>query len=135
MKPTVVIALGGNAILQRGETLSAQNQYKNITQVAEVVAGLVKNYRVVIVHGNGPQVGLLALQGALDQQTPAYPLDILVAETQGMLGYMIAQTLEQKESIPQVVTLLTRIQVEADDPAFQHPSKFIGPVYLPRSAT
>lgn len=131
MKPTVVIALGGNAILQRGETLSAQNQYKNITQVGEVVAGLVKNYRVVIVHGNGPQVGLLALQGALDQQTPAYPLDILVAETQGMLGYMIAQTLEQKESIPQVVTLLTRIQVEADDPAFQHPSKFIGPVYLP----
>ncbi|MCE9912355.1 carbamate kinase, partial [Hafnia paralvei] len=82
MKPTVVIALGGNAILQRGETLSAENQYKNITQVAEVVAGLVKNYRVVIVHGNGPQVGLLALQGALDQQTPAYPLDILVAETQ-----------------------------------------------------
>jgi len=131
MKPTVVIALGGNAILQRGEVLSAQNQYKNIAQVAEVVAGLVKNYRVVIVHGNGPQVGLLALQGALDQQTPAYPLDILVAETQGMLGYMIAQSLGQKENIPQVVSLLTRIEVEANDPAFQQPSKFIGPVYLP----
>lgn len=131
MKKTLVMALGGNALLQRGEVLSAENQYKNIGLVAEVVTTLSKDYRVVIVHGNGPQVGLLALQNLACNVSPAYPLDILVAETQGMLGYMIAQTLGQQPDMQPVSTLLTRIEVDGDDPAFQTPSKYIGPVYQP----
>lgn len=131
MRKTLVIALGGNALLQRGEVLSADNQYKNIEQVAEVVATLSRDYSVVIVHGNGPQVGLLALQNLACDVAPAYPLDILVAETQGMLGYMIAQKLSLKSDMPPVSTLLTRIEVNGDDPAFQAPGKFIGPVYSP----
>lgn len=131
MKKTLVIALGGNALLQRGEVLSAENQYKNIGLVAEVVATLSKDYRVVIVHGNGPQVGLLALQNLACDVAPAYPLDILVAETQGMVGYMIAQKLGQIPTMPPVSTLLTRIEVHGDDPAFSVPGKYIGPVYQP----
>ena len=135
MKRTVVIALGGNALLQRGETMSAENQYKNIGLVAEVVAVLSQDYRVVMVHGNGPQVGLLALQNLACDVAPAYPLDVLVAETQGMIGYMIAQRLDQQPRTPPVSTLLTRIEVHADDPAFQTPGKFIGPVYAPKEET
>ncbi len=131
MKKTLVIALGGNALLQRGEVLSAENQYKNIGLVGDVVATLSKDYRVVIVHGNGPQVGLLALQNLSCDTAPAYPLDILVAETQGMLGYMITQKLGQLPAMPPVSTLLTRIEVQGDDPAFQVPGKYIGPVYAP----
>ncbi|GDX07442.1 carbamate kinase [Buttiauxella sp. A111] len=131
MKKTLVIALGGNALLQRGEVLSAENQYKNIGLVADVVATLSQDYRVVIVHGNGPQVGLLALQNLACDVAPAYPLDILVAETQGMVGYMIAQKLGQIPAMPPVSTLLTRIEVHGDDPAFSVPGKYIGPVYQP----
>ncbi|AWH87579.1 carbamate kinase [Limnobaculum parvum] len=131
MKKTLVIALGGNALLQRGEVLSAQNQYKNIEQVASVVAALAPEYRLVIVHGNGPQVGLLALQNQACDLTPPYPLDILVAETQGMLGYMIAQTLGQRPRMPMISCLLTRIEVDPADIAFNEPSKFIGPIYQP----
>lgn len=131
MKKTLVIALGGNALLQRGEVLSAENQYKNIGLVADVVATLSMDYRVVIVHGNGPQVGLLALQNLACDVAPAYPLDILVAETQGMVGYMIAQKLGQIPAMPPVSTLLTRIEVHGDDPAFSVPGKYIGPVYQP----
>lgn len=131
MKKTLVIALGGNALLQRGEVLSAENQYKNIGLVADVVATLSQDYRVVIVHGNGPQVGLLALQNLACDAAPAYPLDILVAETQGMVGYMIAQKLGQIPAMPPVSTLLTRIEVHGDDPAFSVPGKYIGPVYQP----
>ncbi|NIY47611.1 carbamate kinase [Cedecea colo] len=131
MKKIVVIALGGNALLQRGEIMSAENQYKNVSLVAEVVAVLSQDYRVVIVHGNGPQVGLLALQNLACDVAPAYPLDVLVAETQGMVGYMIAQRLDQQPCTSPVSTLLTRIEVHADDPAFQSPEKFIGPVYAP----
>ncbi|MBW7981763.1 carbamate kinase [Enterobacillus tribolii] len=131
MKKTIVIALGGNALLQRGETLSAENQYRNIEQVAGVVSELSREYRVVIVHGNGPQVGLLALQNLSCAEFPAYPLDVLVAQTQGMLGYMIAQVLERRPGMPPVATLLTRVEVDPADPAFHTPSKFIGPVYAP----
>ncbi|MBK5142682.1 carbamate kinase [Budviciaceae bacterium BWR-B9] len=131
MKKTLVIALGGNALLQRGEVLSAQNQYKNIEQVASVVAALAPKYRIVIVHGNGPQVGLLALQNQACDLAPPYPLDILVAETQGMLGYMITQTLGQMSNMPTISSLLTRIEVDPADIAFNDPSKFIGPVYPP----
>ena len=129
MKKTIVIALGGNALLARGEALSAENQYRNIAQIADVVASLSQEYQVVIVHGNGPQVGLLALQNQAYSDSPALPLDVLVAETQGMLGYMIAQVLGSRAGIPPVVTLLTRVEVDAADPAFRQPGKYIGPVW------
>ncbi|EPN6629198.1 carbamate kinase [Raoultella ornithinolytica] len=129
MKKTIVIALGGNALLARGEALSAENQYRNIAQIADVVASLSQEYQVVIVHGNGPQVGLLALQNQAYSDSPAWPLDVLVAETQGMLGYMIAQVLGSRAGISPVVTLLTRVEVDAADPAFRQPGKYIGPVW------
>ncbi|THE38029.1 carbamate kinase [Raoultella ornithinolytica] len=129
MKKTIVIALGGNALLARGEALSAENQYRNIAQIADAVASLSQEYQVVIVHGNGPQVGLLALQNKAYSDSPAWPLDVLVAETQGMLGYMIAQVLGSRAGIPPVVTLLTRVEVDAADPAFRQPGKYIGPVW------
>lgn len=129
MKKTIVIALGGNALLARGEALSAENQYRNIAQIADAVASLSQEYQVVIVHGNGPQVGLLALQNQAYSGSPAWPLDVLVAETQGMLGYMIAQVLGSRAGIPPVVTLLTRVEVDAADPAFRQPGKYIGPVW------
>lgn len=128
---TLVIALGGNALLQRGAVLSAENQYKSIALIAEAIGELAKKYRIAIVHGNGPQVGLLALQNLAYRDVPPYPLDILVAETQGMIGYMIAQQLSAHHPEQPVSTLLTRILVDAQDAAFSQPSKFIGPVYPP----
>lgn len=128
----IVIALGGNAISKRNESLTVENQYRNIHATTKLIAKLAGKYRLVIVHGNGPQVGLLALQNAAYQAVPAYPLDILVAQTQGMLGYMIGQSLQQQETVKQVVTLLTQVEVASDDPAFSNPTKFIGPVYDPK---
>jgi carbamate kinase len=93
-KPTLVVALGGNALLKRGEPLEAEIQRQNIEQAARTIAGLTEQWRVVLVHGNGPQVGLLALQNsAYDKVTP-YPLDVLGAESQGMIGYMLQQALK-----------------------------------------
>lgn len=129
---TLVIALGGNALLQRGAVLSAENQYKSIGLIAEAIGELAKKYRIAIVHGNGPQVGLLALQNLAYRDVPPYPLDILVAETQGMIGYMISQQLSAHHPEQPVSTLLTRILVDAADTAFSQPSKFIGPVYAPQ---
>lgn len=131
---TLVLALGGNALLQRNEILSAENQYKNIAAVAKVVKVLSEDYNVVIVHGNGPQVGLLSLQNLAYEETPAYPLDILVAETQGMLGYMITQSLGQESGMPLVSSILTRVLVDTGDLAFKDPTKFIGPVYNEQTA-
>lgn len=128
----IVIALGGNAISKRNESLTVENQYRNIHATTKLIAKLAGKYRLVIVHGNGPQVGLLALQNAAYQAVPAYPLDILVAQTQGMLGYMIGQSLQQQETVKQVVALLTQVEVASDDPAFSNPTKFIGPVYDPK---
>lgn len=128
----IVIALGGNAISKRNESLTVENQYRNIHATTKLIAKLAGKYRLVIVHGNGPQVGLLALQNAAYQAVPAYPLDILVAQTQGMLGYMIGQSLQQQETVKQVVTLLTQVEVAREDPAFSNPTKFIGPVYDPK---
>lgn len=128
---TLVIALGGNALLQRGEVLSAENQYRSISLIADAVGKLAKKYRIAIVHGNGPQVGLLALQNLAYRDVPPYPLDILVAESQGMIGYMLAQQLSAYHPAQPVSTLLTRVLVDSNDPAYQQPSKFIGPVYQP----
>ncbi|HEY9038336.1 MAG TPA: carbamate kinase [Roseovarius sp.] len=127
----VVAALGGNALLERGQPLTAANQRANARIAATSLAEIVRaGHDLVITHGNGPQVGLLALQGAAYKPDEAYPLDVLGAETGGMIGYMIEQELENAldHSRP-VATLLTQVIVDARDPAFQNPTKYIGPVY------
>ncbi len=127
----VVAALGGNALLRRGEPLTAENQRANVHAAAAALAEIVRaGHQLVITHGNGPQVGLLALQGAAYKPDEAYPLDVLGAETGGMIGYMIEQELENVlgHETP-VATLLTQVVVDDRDPAFQNPTKFIGPVY------
>ena len=126
----VVVALGGNALRRRGQALTAENQRENVRIAAEALAPIAKEHELVVSHGNGPQVGLLALQGAAYKPDEAYPLDVLGAETEGMIGYMIEQ--EMGNLLPQEVpfaTILTMIEVDGADPAFQQPTKFIGPVY------
>lgn len=126
----IVVALGGNALLKRGEPMTAEVQRGNVRRAAEALAPITKDHQLVISHGNGPQVGLLALQGAAYKPEEAYPLDILGAETEGMIGYMIEQ--EMGNLLPFEVpfaTLLTMVEVDGDDPAFQNPTKFVGPVY------
>jgi len=124
-----VIALGGNALLQRGQALEAENLYKNALEATTHIAKLAKNHGIVIVHGNGPQIGLLALQSAAYTKVKPYPFDILGAESQGMIGYVLQQGL--KNALPErnTVTLLTQVLVDQDDKAFQYPSKPIGPTY------
>jgi len=127
----IVAALGGNALLKRGEPLTAEAQRTNVRKAATSLAELVRaGHRLVITHGNGPQVGLLALQGAAYKPEEAYPLDVLGAETGGMIGYMIEQELENALGHDRpVATLLTQVVVDPNDPAFANPTKFIGPVY------
>ena len=121
MKKKIVIALGGNALLQRGDILSAENQQRSIKAFAKMVAALASDYQPIIVYGNGPQVGLLALQNAAYTDSPAWPLDILVAESQGMIGASIAQDLTHHVQTVPVSTLMTRVEVDARDPAFALP--------------
>lgn len=126
----IVVALGGNALLKRGEPMTAEVQRRNIRVAAEAMAPVAKEHQLVISHGNGPQVGLLALQGAAYKPDEAYPLDVLGAETEGMIGYMIEQ--EMGNLLPFEVpfaTLLTMVEVDGNDPAFKDPTKFVGPVY------
>ncbi|MCC7181285.1 MAG: carbamate kinase [Acidobacteria bacterium] len=126
----VVAALGGNALLRRGEPLTVENQRRNVRVAAEALAPVARDHRLVIGHGNGPQVGLLALQAAAYDRTGAYPLDVLGAQTEGMIGYMIEQ--ELGNLLPperSFATLLTMVEVDPEDPAFANPTKFIGPVY------
>ncbi|WP_025823738.1 amino acid kinase family protein, partial [Shewanella marina] len=108
-KPTVVVALGGNALLCRGEPLDADIQRKNVGTAAQAIAALIQDWNVVLVHGNGPQVGLLALQNAAYKEVKAYPLDILGAETQGMIGYLLMQELRNVLPETAVTTLLTQV--------------------------
>lgn len=128
-KPILVVALGGNALLKRGEPLEAATQQKNCVLAADVIARLAEQWRVVLVHGNGPQVGLLALQNSAYPAVAPYPLDVLGAETQGMIGYMLQQALKNRLPQQQVSTLLTQVVVDENDPAFRQPTKYIGPVY------
>ena len=128
-KPTVVVALGGNALLRRGEPLEADIQRKNIATAAKTIALIAQEYNVVLVHGNGPQVGLLALQNSAYTKVSPYPLDVLGAESQGMIGYMLIQELKNLMPSRNVTALLTQVQVDPEDPAFANPTKFIGPVY------
>ena len=127
----VVAALGGNALLKRGEPLTAEVQRNNVQIAARSLAAVVRaGHDLVVTHGNGPQVGLLALQGASYKPDEAYPLDVLGAETEGMIGYMIEQELENAlEHDRPVATLLTQVVVDPRDPAFEKPTKFVGPVY------
>jgi carbamate kinase len=131
----VVVALGGNALLRRGEPLTADNQRQNIKIAAKALAPIAREHELVISHGNGPQVGLLALQGAAYKPEETFPLDILDAETEGMIGYLIEQELGNLLADERrCATLLTQIEVDPDDPAFNHPSKPIGPVYTETEA-
>jgi carbamate kinase len=127
----VVAALGGNALLKRGEKLSAENQRANVKTAAAALAGIVRaGHRLVVTHGNGPQVGLLALQSAAGPVDSQYPLDVLGAESEGMIGYLIEQ--ELRNALPErrlFATLLTQSVVDPADPAFKKPTKPIGPVY------
>jgi len=126
----VVVALGGNALLRRGQELSAENQRDNIRKAAEQLAAIHKNHELVIAHGNGPQVGLAALMDAAYTDVGPYPLDVLGAKTVGMIGYVIEQ--ELGNIIPfedHIVTVLTQILVDPTDPAFRNPTKPVGPVY------
>ena len=126
----IVVALGGNALLRRGQDLTAENQRENVRVAAKALAPIAKEHQLVISHGNGPQVGLLALQGAAYKADEAYPLDVLGAETEGMIGYMIEQELGNLLPFETpFATILTMIEVDHNDPAFANPSKFIGPVY------
>ncbi len=126
----IVVALGGNALLKRGQPMTAEVQRANVRVAAEAIAPLAQSHQVVISHGNGPQVGLLALQGAAYKPDEAFPLDVLGAETEGMIGYMIEQELGNllPFDIP-FATVLTMVEVDPDDPGFQNPTKFVGPVY------
>jgi carbamate kinase len=126
---TIVIALGGNALLRRGEPLAAEIQRQNISIAAKAIAEIAKSNQVVITHGNGPQVGLLALQAEAYPEVTPYPLDVLDAETEGMIGYLLEQELGNYLPEHQIVTVLTQIEVDPLDPSFQHPTKFIGPIY------
>lgn len=131
----LVIALGGNALLRRGEAMTAQNQRDNVRVACLQIAKVAPGVELVIAHGNGPQVGLLALQGnAFDAANP-YPLDVLGAETEGMIGYMIEQELGNllPFEVP-FATILTQVEVDSADPAFKHPTKPIGPVYAREEA-
>ena len=128
-RPLVVVALGGNALLRRGEPLDACAQRRNVEHAAAAIAELAAGHRVVVTHGNGPQVGLLALQSEACAEAPAYPLDVLGAESEGMIGYMLEQALHGKLGEASSCTLLTEVLVDPEDPAFTAPSKPIGPVY------
>jgi carbamate kinase len=126
----ILVALGGNALLKRGEPMTAEVQRANVRTAARALAPVAGRHQLVLSHGNGPQVGLLALQAAAFKDVEAYPLDLLGAQTEGMIGYLIEQELGNllPAEVP-FATILTMVEVDADDPAFADPAKFVGPVY------
>ncbi len=126
----VVVALGGNALLKRGEPMTAENQRPNVRAAAPALAAVAEEHQLVLSHGNGPQVGLLALQAAAYTEVDPYPLDVLGAQTEGMIGYVLEQELGNvmPPEVP-LATILTMVEVDPDDPAFDDPTKFVGPIY------
>jgi carbamate kinase len=128
----IVIALGGNALLKRGQILSVENQRANMRAVAEALARGCRGHEIVIVHGNGPQVGLLALEANAYKAVAPYPLDVLGAESQGMIGYIIAQELRNARVDWPIAAFMTQTLVDENDPAFNKPTKPIGPIYTVR---
>jgi carbamate kinase len=131
----IVVALGGNALLKRGEPMTADVQRENIRTAARALAPVAAKHELVLAHGNGPQVGLLALQASAYKDVEAYPLDVLGAQTEGMIGYMIEQELGNllPFEVP-FATILTMVEVDPQDPAFKNPTKFVGPVYTKEEA-
>ena len=131
----VVVALGGNALLKRGEPMTAENQRTNVRSAAPALAAVAEEHELVLSHGNGPQVGLLALQAAAYTEVEAYPLDILGAQTEGMIGYVLEQELGNvmPPEAP-LATILTMVEVDPADPAFEDPTKFVGPIYTKAEA-
>ncbi len=125
----IVVALGGNALSKRGQALEAQVQRDNVKVAVQSIARIVGEHRVIITHGNGPQIGLLALQNDAYKEVSPYALDLLGAETDGLIGYLLQQELNNLLPEHHVVTLLTQTVVDANDPAFHSPDKFVGPIY------
>jgi carbamate kinase len=126
----VVVALGGNALIQRGQPMTADVQRANVKVAAEGLARIAGEHQLIVSHGNGPQVGLLALQAAAYPDVEPYPLDILGAETQGMIGYMLEQELGNRLPFETpLATILSMVEVDPQDPAFEDPTKFVGPIY------
>jgi carbamate kinase len=130
----VVVALGGNALLRRGESAEAETQRRNVLEAASALAAAASEHELVVTHGNGPQVGLLALEADAYKAVSPYPLDVLGAESQGMIGYLLVQALGNELPDRDVVAVLTQVVVNAADPAFRQPTKPIGPVYSEREA-
>lgn len=131
----LVVAIGGNALLRRDQALTAENQLENVKRAAVQLAHVAEAHQMVLTHGNGPQVGLLALQGAAYAAVETYPLDVLDAQTEGMIGYLLEQELTNLLPVGRIVaTLLSRVEVDLHDPAFEHPTKPIGPVYTQEEA-
>lgn len=129
-KPTIVVALGGNALLRRSDPMTAEAQRANVKIAARALAPLTDAYNLVLAHGNGPQVGLLALQAAAYVDVEPYPLDVLGAQTQGMIAYMVEQELGNLLPFEKpLATVLTMVEVDPMDPAFDDPTKFVGPGY------
>ncbi len=128
----IVVALGGNALLKRTDPMTAEAQRANVRVAAQQLAPLALEHELVLAHGNGPQVGLLALQAAAYDAGNPYPLDVLGAGTEGMIGYMVEQELGNLLPFEKpIATLLTMVEIDPDDPAFDNPTKFVGPVLSP----
>jgi carbamate kinase len=127
----VVVALGGNALLQRNEQPDAVIQRHHVRQAAAALAPLTAGHQLVLCHGNGPQVGMLALESQADTSlSQPYPLDVLVAQTQGMIGYWLVQELSDAGVAQPAACVISQTVVDASDPAFGHPTKFIGAVQV-----
>jgi carbamate kinase len=126
----ILIAVGGNALLKRGEPMTAEIQRANVRIAAQALAPIAEQHQLIVAHGNGPQVGLLALQAAAFKEVETYPLDLLGAQTEGMVGYLVEQELGNLlgADVP-LATILTMVEVDTTDPAFANPTKFVGPVY------
>ncbi len=139
-KPVVVIALGGNALIQKGQKGTIPEQFENLRTPVQQIASLSEQYDIIITHGNGPQVGNILIQQEATDEVPKLPLEILVAQTQGQIGYMIESALDEAlmkigvEHHP-LVSLITYVVVDKDDPAFQHPTKPVGPAFNAEEAT
>jgi len=131
----LVVALGGNALLRRGEPMTVENQRENVRVACKRLAPIAQSHELVVSHGNGPQIGLLALEDAAYDEVSAAPLDVLGAETQGMIGYLVEQELGNELPFDRpLATLLTMVEVDPDDPAFHDPTKPIGPLYTSAEA-
>ena len=138
-KPVLLVALGGNALIRKGQQGSIAEQFENLQGPIRQIARLSSDYRVVITHGNGPQVGNLLLQQEACREVPRLPLEILVAQTEGQIGYMIESSLDEAlmemgTVYHPLVTLITYVVVSSDDPAFSKPAKPIGPAFSREAA-